>query len=220
LGVLREERYDRDWYQFALSLLPSPQTESKPLLDVGAGACEFAHMARGQGYHVVGLDVSKPDMARAVILGFNAVASDANSTLPFADNVFAGAVMLDAVEHVFRAGGLISELSRIVIPNGFLLVSTPNFAWILNRLLHVLGKPPAGEGYHERFFTRCTLERLLSDNHFEVVRRNSWTYPLPPINRVNRLLGLPRTDWAIPRVCESLFAYSFVWLCRNRKEAS
>lgn len=214
---LREERYDRIWYKFAQRLLPNPCDDFRTVLDVGAGACEFPRLARSRGYVVTCLDISQPDAARAGRLSFDALVADSNRNLPFVADSFGGAFLLDVIEHIFCAEHLVSELSRVVRPGGFLLVSTPNYAWVLNRITHLLGMSPDGEGYHHRFFTRNVLRNLLLAGGFEVVQKSSWTYPLPPFNRVRRVFGLSRVDWPVAGPLESILAYSFVWLCLNHK---
>jgi SAM-dependent methyltransferase len=137
--------------------------------------------------------------------------------LPFENNSFDIAVMLDVIEHVPLADALLLEVQRVLRCSGLLLVSTPNVAWVLYRMLSLVGRPPPGEGYHYRFFTSAHLSSLLDWAGFRVVRKNSWTYPFPGVNRLRKACGHPRVDWRVPASLESLWAYSLVWLAENQK---
>ena len=111
---MREECYDRIWYKFAQELLPSVSTlKQKVVIDVGCGACEFAQILRKKGYIVTCLDIDPDNVARAHQLGFEAFVVDLNSRLPFKENQFDGATMLDVIEHVIHAEDLMCGLSSM-----------------------------------------------------------------------------------------------------------
>jgi 2-polyprenyl-3-methyl-5-hydroxy-6-metoxy-1,4-benzoquinol methylase len=216
---VRAERFDRIWYKFAEELLPEAHTYPRAV-DLGCGRGEFAQVLRGEGFSVVGLDANPQNVTACKELGFEAKRADLNQRLPLDDNSFDLAVMLDVIEHIPLADTLLVEAARILRKDGLLLLSTPNAAWILHRIRGLLGHPPPGEGYHFRFFVRSNLTNILNQAGFEIVRRNSWTYPLPSVNRLRRYLGQPRIDWHVPAQVESLWAYSLVWLSRKTKRSS
>jgi SAM-dependent methyltransferase len=145
--------------------------------------------------------------------------ADLNRPLPLEADSFDLAVILDVIEHIPLADDLLLECGRVLKNGGLLLLSTPNVAWVLYRVQALMGRPPPGEGYHYRFFAAAHLAHLLDQAGFEIVRKNSWTYPLPGLNRLRKRFGYPRVDWRVPVVAERLWAHSLVWLAENKKRA-
>ena len=79
---------------------------------------------------------------------------------------------LEVFEHLFRPDLALHNILCVLKPNGFLIISTPNIAWIGNRLLIALGFfNPGGSpetsfrapwrDAHIRFFTKQSLSRLI-----------------------------------------------------------
>lgn len=81
------------------------------------------------------------------------------------------------VEHVFDPYQLLDELHRVAKPNATLILTTPNYAYVKNRVQLLLGRLPktgtddpvenwrqcGWDGGHLHYFTRDTLARLLLD---------------------------------------------------------
>ncbi|MFA7344953.1 MAG: class I SAM-dependent methyltransferase [Terrimicrobiaceae bacterium] len=55
---------------------------------------------------------------------------DLNQPLPFEDQQFDTILLTDVLEHIYRPLGLLSEVSRILRPNGKLLLFVPFYYWI------------------------------------------------------------------------------------------
>jgi SAM-dependent methyltransferase len=212
---MRAENIHRRWYRFAEEILPEAVKYPRAV-ELGCGRGEFARLLRDRGFDVTAVDVDSQNVTACQGLGFRTRQADLNQPLPFEDDSFDLAVMLEVVEHIPSADHLVMEISRILRHDGLLLLSTPNCAWILYRTQSLLGYPPHNEGYHFRFFVRRNLTDMLKSAGLEVVRKNSWTYPLPLLNRFRGLLGQPRLDWRVPEWLEPLWASSFVWLAKNR----
>ncbi len=211
---MRSERFDRSWYKFAAEVLPDADRYPQAV-DLGCGRGEFSRTLQQRGFQVTCLDIDPDNIAACQALGFEARQADLNKPLPLDNSSFDLAVMLDVIEHIPLAQHLLKETARILRPHGLLLLSTPNCGWILHRIRGLLGYPPPGEGYHFRFFVPRTLNAALQSAGFEIIRQNSWSYPLPPLNRLRRWLGKPRVDWHVPRQLENLWAYSLVWLAQK-----
>jgi 2-polyprenyl-3-methyl-5-hydroxy-6-metoxy-1,4-benzoquinol methylase len=73
----------------------------------------------------------------------NAYELDVSSErLPFQDGYFDVVYMGDVIEHLTNPDFAINEVARVIKTNGFLVLSTPNLACWLNRLLLLLGMQP------------------------------------------------------------------------------
>ena len=65
---------------------------------------------------------------------------------PVGDSSFDAITALDVIEHLFDTDIFLSELHRILVPGGHLIVATPNLAWWWSRLRLLAGVCPAGIG--------------------------------------------------------------------------
>jgi 2-polyprenyl-3-methyl-5-hydroxy-6-metoxy-1,4-benzoquinol methylase len=167
-------------------LLPPPRAAAT-CLELGGGMGEFAEVLRAKGYEVTLADLSAANVRHARDLGFEAHRIDLNEPLPFEPEAFDGVAMLDVIEHVVNAEQLLAESARVLRPGGFLVLSTPNFAWIPERLRILRGRPPAEEGYHYRFFTVRSLRAAFGRAGLRVVRER-YSMPAIGVNRLARTL--------------------------------
>lgn len=214
----REERFDRERYTFARKLLLPLTGSGTSVIDVGCGAAEFARLLRDEGYSVTCVDLNQSSVDYATQLGFEAFCLDLNQLLPFEDDSFDGAVILDVIEHVVNAEQLLDELARVIRRNGFLVLSTPNIAFYKYRLQSLWGYPPPNEGTHFRFLTKKLLDDTLQASGFVVVKRNSCIYA-HGLNKFRKVFLRKQPVWVrVPEPLESLIAPCFVVLCRNQKK--
>jgi ubiquinone/menaquinone biosynthesis C-methylase UbiE len=160
---------------------------------------------------VYGVDIDEAALKKAIDKGVRAYKSDLNSdTLPFEDNFFDVVLMEEVVEHLINPDNAISEAHRVLRDKGLFLVSSPNLAWWLNRLVLFLGYQPywskcstvynVGKfkrdqrqqlSGHLRSYTYRALRQLLELHGFEVIASKGVTYNnLPSIfKHVDRLLS-------------------------------
>ncbi|RMG88952.1 MAG: class I SAM-dependent methyltransferase [Candidatus Dadabacteria bacterium] len=215
----RRERFDRYFYGGCRRAAPRPGAPGERVLDLGCGQGEMARFFRDLGFTVVGVDVAETNVARLRELGFEAHRADLNEPLLFPDAWADGVCLLDVIEHVVKAEHLVGECRRVLRPEGWLLLSTPNHAFYKRRLRALQGRAPDEEGYHFRFFIRRKLRALLEREGFRIERRCSIGY-YPLMNRLllRRLRGLQRLRVPVPAVLETLFAENFVWLLRKAPE--
>jgi SAM-dependent methyltransferase len=180
--------------------------QGRPLdvLDVGCGdhAVLAGHLEEGDRYHAS--DV-KPSI-KAPIEDYRPV--DLNEgDLPGTwegrrfDVVFCGEVM----EHVFSPDRLLRQLAAVMHRDSLLLLSTPNLAYWLNRVLLLAGITPAfvensaevqlgrrfkvlGQGRttqgHVRLFTVPAAHELFARERFELLRTRPYVAWNLPVDRV------------------------------------
>jgi 2-polyprenyl-3-methyl-5-hydroxy-6-metoxy-1,4-benzoquinol methylase len=159
-----------------LAYLLEHLTPGRRVLDLGCGEGWFAQQLAQRGMQVVGADVAGEPLrrARAHHPGLRLELITQGEQWPFAvaefDAVWAGEV----IEHVADTAAWLSELRRVLAPEGTLLLSTP--AHGLLRRLGLALLPGAFEahfdprGDHLRFYTVSSLRALLHDFRFEEVR--------------------------------------------------
>jgi SAM-dependent methyltransferase len=122
-GEIRLEHYHR--YALALSL-----AKSKMVLDVACGEGYGSALLSETASEVVGLDISQEAVAhaskvyqgRANLQFLQKSAFDTG--LP--DDSFDLVVSFETIEHLLEQGQMLTELRRVLKPDGLLLISSPN----------------------------------------------------------------------------------------------
>lgn len=207
---VRRERSGHHRYQTALQLLP-PATPGVTCLEVGGGRSEFARQLSDQGYQVTITDLNPSSVQFAQQLGFQAHQQNLNDGLPlFADAQFDGVTILEVIEHVVAVEFLLQEMYRVLKPGGFLILSTPNFVFWVNRLRILLGNLSVDEGYHYRFFTVKSLTHQLKTADFHI---QDWRFTTPAfgINKLRRWFKTNgRKHLMVPRFLAPLMAQTMI----------
>jgi SAM-dependent methyltransferase len=112
------------------------------LLDIGCGDGSFVARFKRR-CEVIGIDVSQRAVALAKRTGIDARRVDIScEVLPFEDQYFDVVYMGDIIEHLLNPDFAITEVFRVTRSKGFLVLSTPNLASWLNRLLLLFGMQP------------------------------------------------------------------------------
>lgn len=159
----------------------------KRILDIGCGDGSFIVMLK-KYCEVFGVDISWTAIKIAKGAGVDGYTVDVScEKLPFGDGYFDIVYMGDVIEHLVNPDFAINEVARVIKSNGFLVLSTPNLASWLNRVLLLLGMQPLFSEVstirnfgrlgrsgsfpvgHLRLFTYKTLKEFLTYYHFEIV---------------------------------------------------
>ncbi len=140
-------------------------------LDLGCGAGEFTAALAEAGAEAIGADVAEAALARARArnpgVEFRRVPFD--GPLPFEDGSFDLVWSSEVIEHVADTARWLSEVRRVLVPGGRLLLTTPSHG----RVLVALGgierfSEPLGDHLH--LYTKRSLRMLLVEFGFGAVR--------------------------------------------------
>jgi SAM-dependent methyltransferase len=172
------------------------------ILDVGCGrlAVLSHHIAADDDY--CGCDIA--DLEEPRVRCFRRVDLNAESLVSaFAGEVFDVIFCGEVIEHVFSPDALMEDVKALLDPEGLLLLSTPNLAYWVNRLLLLAGISPLflenssrkklgrftrflGQGNrtegHIRVFTYRAMRELLDLHGFELLKSRPapvWEFFLP-----------------------------------------
>jgi len=181
-----------------------------------------------------GVDISQNAVKMAKEAGINAYEVDVSSQkLPFQDEYFDIIYMGDVIEHLTNPDHAIKEVTRVLKWNGFLVLSTPNLAHWLSRLLLLLGMQPLfsevstaktfGRGPrsyhflpagHLRLFTYKALKEFLTYYRFNVVKVEGVNYEgLPKI-----LIGIDKILSKIPSLSSNVILVATKRVKSNRHQ--
>jgi 2-polyprenyl-6-hydroxyphenyl methylase/3-demethylubiquinone-9 3-methyltransferase len=136
-------------------------------LDLGCGAGAFTAVLAQAGARVIGCDVADAAIARArgahPQLDFRLVPID--GPLPLADNSFELVWASEVIEHIADTGRWLSEVRRVLVPRGRLLLTTPSHG----RLRVAAGgierfSEPLGDHLH--LYTRRSITETLREFDF------------------------------------------------------
>ena len=110
------------------------------ILDAGCGTGVFTSGIIESGASVIGLDVSRPMLNRALYKikhRFSSVCADMLH-LPFHNNTFDKAISITAIEFIKDARQALGELERVTKPGGAIVVATLNIlsTWAEKRRNH------------------------------------------------------------------------------------
>ena len=165
-------------------LLRSKITAGERALDLGCGAGAFTALLAGAGADVIGADVAESALARARAahpgLAFQLVPLD--GPLPFEDSTFALVWTSEVIEHVADTARWLSEVTRVLVPGGRLLLTTPAHGRIAIALRGVERySDPVGDHLH--LYTRRSLLGLLADFGFSEIEVSAGG-GVPPLRRM------------------------------------
>lgn len=159
-------------------------------LDLGCGNGYYTLLIGGElnAQEVYGIDINEVNLKKASSLGIKVFKVDLNSDkLPFPDNYFDLVTALEVIEHLVNPDNMLGEVYRVLRSNGVFILSTPNLASWLNRILLLLGFQPTyaevstevsvGHVFkskgrpcgHLRLFTLRALVELLEYHRFKIV---------------------------------------------------
>lgn len=151
------------------------------VLDVGCGTGDPTKMLEKRCNHIVGIDISYA--SNNISFAFNKsnlspnlsfVSADAIK-LPFKDECFDAVVSFDVIEHVEGDLKFLLEIRRVLKKGGKLLLETPNFDRLSNKIkcsIRPIKYPLVlSEGcVHIREYSKECLERLLKIAGFKTVK--------------------------------------------------
>lgn len=167
-----------DYYgQDRSEMLPFAPAEARRVLEIGCGRGRFARALKERnGAEVWGIERDQNAAAEARELLDKVLVEDAMPAVAgLEQRSFDLVVCNDLLEHLPEPERLLVELRRVLDPGGRLLVSLPNMRYykVLAHLLFSRDWKYRDSGVldrtHLRFFTRCSMLRLLEECGYEVL---------------------------------------------------
>jgi glycosyltransferase involved in cell wall biosynthesis len=194
-------------HSWALDAIP----DGARVLDLGAGPGGLASELAKKGCPTAVVDIVAPTQETRGVVTHVADLND-ELDLPIQDHDFY--LMLDVIEHLKDPESFLDGLrARLDDKPRTLIVTTPNIAFIVPRLMLLLGQFNYGktgilDRTHTRLFTFRTLRRLMRDSGFQIQVMKGIPAPIPKAIGDNRLSrALLWLNQALIRVSPGLFSY-------------
>jgi 2-polyprenyl-3-methyl-5-hydroxy-6-metoxy-1,4-benzoquinol methylase len=145
------------------------------LLDVGCSTGSFVKTAQETGFEAEGIDISVPAVRFGQGLGLNLQAFDVLHEQP--SKKYDVVTMWATLEHLSDPRGYVQRARKLLMPDGLLFVSVPNYAGIAQKLLGNWDRY-VGNG-HLNYFTPKVLQQAVTAEGFSV--QGVTTYAFNPL---------------------------------------
>lgn len=167
----------------------SKENQIENILDVGCGTGRLVEFFRKKGFVALGCDIADEAVKMARKINGIKVIKKAQAThLPFNNGAFELVTAISVIEHLTlkKARIFLNEATRVLKPNGFIFIITPNFRspfrYLLDKKWFAFSDPT-----HVNFYTPSTIKSLLEDSGFMAIRfRMKTAYNVP-------------FDWYLPK---------------------
>jgi 2-polyprenyl-3-methyl-5-hydroxy-6-metoxy-1,4-benzoquinol methylase len=150
------------------------------VLDLGCGDGRFTQELARLGAKPVGVDVAQAaiDRAHKAHPGLDFRLTPIDGPLPFDDVSFDVVWASEVIEHVADTARWLSEVRRVLVPRGRLLLTTPSHGR-LRIALHGIEPFSDPLGDHLHLYTRGSLQALLAEFGFDQISVRTAGGPLP-----------------------------------------
>jgi len=175
--IMREIELDHWWYKvrriLAKKLLNKYAFNAKKILDIGCGAGALIKELQDEGRNVYGVDMSKTTLDFCQNQGVKNLFKAQATQLPFAEKSFDAILLLDVLEHIENENQAITEIKRVLMPDGIAIIFVPCFDFLWSDQDEI--------SMHYRRYTMSKLNNLVK-NHFNILKSSYFNFFLfPPI---------------------------------------
>jgi len=219
IGEVEEPRIAK-----VLKLLRDESIKAKRYLDLGCsdGSVTMLVAETVKATEIYGIDIDSNVLKKAKLRGIKTIKADlSKDPIPLSKNSIDLATAFEVIEHLINPDYMLREVKRVLKPNGCFLITTPNLASWVNRIVLLLGYQPynaevsteilAGvlwKAYsftkpskHIRPFTLKALKELLKYHGFQIVKITGASGVNPP-HRIFRIID--KTVAIIPSLARRL----------------
>jgi SAM-dependent methyltransferase len=140
------------------------------VLDLGCGDGRFTDEIARMGAEPVGVDIAQGalDRARARHPGLDFRQAPIEGPLPLDDVSFDVVWSSEVIEHVADTARWLSEIRRVLVPRGRLLLTTPSHGRVRIAVMGIEAfSDPLGDHLH--LYTRASLQALLAEFGFDSI---------------------------------------------------
>ena len=168
--------FKKSWYIFLEKLLSG--TFDKTILEIGCGSGTFSHWLSKNRNSTIGTDIVASGIKRTIannaglkenIISYSV--ADAQN-LSFKDDSFDVVVMAEVLEHIPVPAHALTEVRRILKPNGRMLITIPNLTSIRSVMKWTIGRRnPRGFSIQpvDHIFTIISIRRLIEKCGFRIM---------------------------------------------------
>jgi glycosyltransferase involved in cell wall biosynthesis len=196
-------------HKFAIDLIPP----NSKVIDLGCATGYVAsELKQGKNCHVTGVDMFPP-LAERIDDFYVRDLNQGLAGIPIESPDYV--LLLDVIEHIASPEAFLDDL-RNRLSQGELVISTGNVAFLITRLMLMMGQFNYGERgildmTHTRLYTFSSLSRLLEQSGFVIIETQAIPAPFP-LAVGNGWLGrsLLKLNSFLIKISPHLFGYQMV----------
>lgn len=132
--------------------------------------------------------------------------------LPFGENEFETILSFETLEHLPRPQKFINELYRLLKPDGYLVLTTPNILWEPIHWLAAILNLHHSEGPH-RFQRHRKIKKWLKNSHFKIIKYKTFIL-IPGGPKCLKKLG-EKLEKLLPNFIITFFGLRRTYICRK-----
>ena len=146
------------------------------VLDLGCNNGLVSNVIFNMECEVIGVDLPKViKIAKVKFPYIKFLSFNLNSSFPFEDNYFDCIMAGEIIKHIIDDEKFLKECHRVLKDNGKLIITTPNIAYIRNRMLLLLGRYVDVETYMHLYAFR-NLKRKMAKTGFKKIIEKGAVY--------------------------------------------
>jgi 2-polyprenyl-3-methyl-5-hydroxy-6-metoxy-1,4-benzoquinol methylase len=185
-----------------LAVIEQFKKSSGKILDIGCATGFLLEEARDRGWEPYGVEMSpfSSNQARQR-LGAERVITGTVEQAGFADGYFDVIIMTDLLEHINKPRQFITEITRILAPNGIVAITTPDLSSLSRKLMGAHW--PHYKREHLVYYRSAALAGLFTSHGFTIMHVSSSvkfltieymklqlaTYPVPVLTPLVQVLA-------------------------------
>lgn len=212
---LREHKYSSH------DLIAKYVGRDKIVLDLGCSAGYLSAKIKASNNFVCGIDIEKSELIKNNFDEFLQIDLEKNDRFNNIElSKYDVIICADVIEHLKNPADLLNDIRKRMRQDARVILSVPNVANILIRLLLMFGKFPYSDfgvldKSHIRFFTFSTIKNLIINNGFKIVNVKATPIPftlfLPDILS-NIYGGFSFLFFKLTNLFKKLLGYQFVFV--------
>lgn len=196
------------------------------ILDLGCDVGFIGRLSDNPNIDFTGADISEWSLKNLPEMYTTRIKLDLNDKNWRISKTYDAIVFTDVIEHLISPVAAMKQITGFLKTDGVLILSVPNFVFILTRLVILFGLyPQQSRGLfdktHLHNFTLNKIRNLLKDSGFEIIDEK---YTNPPIYlAAPRLFTNPVGDSLyyilhfLVKLMPELFAYQFIIFAKRTK---
>ncbi len=169
------------------------------LLDLGCGAGLFTQKIANKikTNNVTGVDFFPEVMSKFSALGYQAVRADLNKPIPLPSQSFDVIITNQVIEHLYDTDLFLMEISRLLSPNGYCILSTNNLSSWHNIVSLLLGLQPPPIHISNKVIDGNFLDPFSGDSHENVGRAHLRVFSYFGLRRVLSIYKYRIADYKV-----------------------
>ncbi len=176
------------WPRNRVEAIVAEGGEGDRVLDIGCGNGQLLYQFKNAYNQLIGLEYSPHRLEQAKVnlegLNFLGLQGSAENMSQIASDSIDRIISADTIEHIPDVYAACAEMFRVLTPGGYLVINTPNIAFIKKRALLLIGRFPSTsqpnegigsdilfDGGHLHYFTYRSLRIVLEKAGFQMVKK-------------------------------------------------